>query len=78
MAMKKKGYRRGGKVKKMMKGGAAGGRKMRMMKKGGAAGGKVKKMTRGGIALKPVKPKGKTVADLRKLAKQLGYTVTKA
>ena len=33
MAMKKKGYRRGGKVKKMMKGGAAGGRKMRMMKK---------------------------------------------
>ena len=38
MAMKKKGYRRGGKVKKMMKGGAAGGRKMRMMKKGGAAG----------------------------------------
>ena len=43
MAMKKKGYRRGGKVKKMMKGGAAGGRKMRMMKKGGAVGGK--KMT---------------------------------
>ena len=62
--MKKKGYRAGGKVKKMMK--------------GGAAGGKVKKMTRGGIALKPVKPKGKTVADLRKLAKQLGYTVSKA
>ena len=43
MAMKKKGYRKGGKVKKMMKGGAAGGRKMRMMKKGGAVGGK--KMT---------------------------------
>jgi len=40
MAMKKKGYRNGGKVKKMMKGGAAGGmKKPRMMKKGGAAGG---------------------------------------
>jgi len=42
MAMKKKGYRNGGKVKKMMKGGAAGGmKKPRMMKKGGAAGGKM-------------------------------------
>ncbi len=40
MAMKKKGYRNGGKVKKMMKGGAAGGmKKPRMMKKGGATGG---------------------------------------
>jgi|TARA_R110002020_G_scaffold73723_2_gene189073 hypothetical protein len=39
MAMKKKGYRNGGKVKKMSKGGSAGGR-MRMMKKGGAVGGK--------------------------------------
>lgn len=40
MAMKKKGYAAGGKVKKMMKGGAAGGMKRpRMMKKGGAAGG---------------------------------------
>jgi len=40
MAMKKKGYRNGGKVKKMMKGGVAGGmKKPRMMKKGGAAGG---------------------------------------
>lgn len=37
--MKKKGYRAGGKVKKMMKGGAAGGKRPRMMKKGGAAGG---------------------------------------
>ncbi len=37
--MKKKGYRNGGKVKKMSKGGSAGGR-MRMMKKGGAVGGK--------------------------------------
>jgi len=40
MAIKKKEYRNGGKVKKMMKGGAAGGmKKPRMMKKGGAAGG---------------------------------------
>ena len=39
MAMKNKGYRNGGKVKKMSKGGSAGGR-MRMMKKGGAVGGK--------------------------------------
>ena len=43
MAMKKKGYRAGGKVKKMAKGGVAGGKKVRMMKKGGATGGK--KMT---------------------------------
>ena len=35
MAMKKKGYRRGGKVKKMMKGGAAGGKKVMRMSKGG-------------------------------------------
>jgi len=76
MAMKKKGYRNGGKVKKMSKGGSAGGR-MRRMSKGGAAGGKIKKMTNGGIALKPAKPKSKTVADLRKLAKQLGYKVSR-
>ena len=38
MAMKKKGYRSGGKVKKMMKGGAAGGMKRpTMMKKGGSS-----------------------------------------
>ena len=89
MAMKKKGYRRGGKVKKMMKGGAAGGRKMRMMKKGGAAGGKIKKMTRGGatmkskggrsggIALKPAKSKNMTLAQLRAAAKKMGYKVTR-
>jgi len=42
MAMKKKGYAAGGKVKKMMKGGAAGGMKRpRMMKKGGSVGGKM-------------------------------------
>ena len=41
MAMKKKGYRSGGKVKRMMKGGAAGGKKPMMMKKGGRAGGKM-------------------------------------
>jgi len=41
--MKKKGYRKGGKVRKMSKGGAAGGRKVKRMSKGGAAGGK--KMT---------------------------------
>ena len=40
--MKKKGYRSGGKVKRMSKGGAAGG-KVRRMSKGGATGGK--KMT---------------------------------
>ena len=43
MAMKKKGYRAGGKVTKRAKGGAMGGKKRRMMSKGGAAGGK--KMT---------------------------------
>ena len=68
MAMKKKGYRRGGKVKKMMKGGAAGGRKMRMMKKGGAAGGKkVMRMGKGG---KPM-----TLAQLKIAAKALGKKI---
>jgi len=62
MAMKKKGYRSGGKVKRMNKGGAAGGKKPMMMKKGGRAGG-AKKMT---------------VAELRSAAKKMGYKVTKA
>ena len=39
--MKKKGYRSGGKVKRMSKGGAAGGKRPRMMKKGGSVGGKM-------------------------------------
>ena len=60
--MKKKGYRRGGKVKKMMKGGAAGGR-IRRMSKGGKA---------GGIALKPAKGKNMTLAQVRAAAKKLG------
>ena len=34
--MKSKGYRSGGKVKKMSKGGAAGGKKMMRMSKGGS------------------------------------------
>ena len=53
MAMKKKGYRNGGKVKKMMKGGAAGGiKKPKRMMKGGAAGGmkKPRMMKKGGAA----------------------------
>ena len=65
MAMKKKGYRNGGKVKKMSKGGAAGGRKVRRMSKGGATGGK--------------KVSGKmTVAQLRSAAKKMGMKVVKA
>ena len=68
MAMKKKGYHRGGKVKKMMKGGAAGGR-IRRMSKGGKA---------GGIALKPAKGKNMTLAQVRAAAKKLGYKVTRA
>jgi len=68
MAMKKKGYRRGGKVKKMMKGGAAGGR-IRRMSKGGKA---------GGIALKPAKSRNMTLAQVRAAAKKLGYKVTRA
>lgn len=50
MAMKKKGYRSGGKVKRMSKGGAMGG-KMRRMSKGGAAGGKKQR----GMSLSPMK-----------------------
>ena len=87
--MKKKGYRKGGKVRKMSKGGAAGGRKVKRMSKGGAAGGKIKKMTRGGatmkskggrsggIALKPAKSKNMTLAQLRSAAKKMGYKVTR-
>ena len=76
MAMKKKGYRNGGKVKKMMKGGAAGGmKKPRRMMKGGAAGGMKtprRMMQKGGAA------GGKmTVAQLRAAAKKMGYKVTK-
>ena len=74
--MKKKCYRSGGKVKKMMKGGAAGGKKPRRMMKGGAAGGKkpmmMKKGGRAGGAKKM------TVAQLRAAAKKMGYKVTKA
>ena len=41
--MKSKGYRSGGKVKKMSKGGTAGGKKVMGMSKGGRAGGAPKK-----------------------------------
>ena len=67
MAMKKKGYRNGGKVKKMMKGGAAGGmKKPKRMMKGGAAGGMKKPtmMKGGGGAM--------TLAQLRKAAAAKG------
>ena len=68
MAMKKKGYRRGGKVKKMMKGGAAGGKKIRRMSKGGAAGGK--KVTRMGKGGNPM-----TLTQLKAAAKALGKKI---
>jgi len=73
MAMKKKGYRSGGKVKRMMKGGAAGGKKPKRMMKGGAAGGKKPMMMKkGGRA------GGKmTVAELRAAANKMGYKITK-
>mgnify|MGYP003110656716 CR=1 FL=1 len=68
MPKKKKGYRAGGKVKKMAKGGAMGG-KMRRMAKGGAMGGKKPtKMMGGGSAM--------TMAQLRAAAKQKGMTLT--
>ena len=73
MAMKKKGYRSGGKVKRMMKGGAAGGKKPKRMMKGGAAGGKKPMMMKkGGRA------GGKmTVAELRAAANKMSYKITK-
>ena len=90
MAMKKKGYRNGGKVKKMMKGGVTGGmKKPRRMMKGGAAGGmkKPRRMMKGGAAGGMKRPRmmqkggaagGKmTVAQLRAAAKKMGYKVTK-
>ena len=68
MAMKKKGYRSGGKVKRMSKGGAMGG-KMRRMSKGGAMGGKKPtKMMMGGGAM--------TMAQLRSAAQQKGMTLS--
>ena len=71
MAMKKKGYRNGGKVKKMMKGGAAGGmKKPKRMMKGGAAGGRKKPMMmkKGGSTTM-------TLAQLKAAAKKLGKKV---
>ena len=81
MAMKKKGYRSGGKVKRMSKGGAAGG-KMKRMSKGGAAGGKMRRMSKGGAAggKKPTKMMmggaAMTMAQLRSAAKQKGMTLS--
>ena len=65
MAMKKKGYRGGGKVGMKKKGYRGGGKVMGMKAKGMKKGGKVtaKKMT---------------VAQLRAAAKKMGYKVTKA
>jgi hypothetical protein len=65
MAMKKKGYRGGGKVGMKKKGYRGGGKVMGMKSKGMKKGGKVtaKKMT---------------VAQLRAAAKKMGYKVTKA
>jgi hypothetical protein len=65
MAMKKKGYRGGGKVGMKKKGYRGGGKVMGMKSKGMKNGGKVtaKKMT---------------VAQLRAAAKKMGYKVTKA
>ncbi len=66
--MKSKGYRSGGKVKKMSKGGAAGGKKVRRMSKGGAAGGKkVMRMSKGENSM--------TLAQLRAAAKAMGKKV---
>ncbi len=65
MAMKKKGYRGGGKVGMKKKGYRGGGKVMGMKSKGMKNGGKVtgKKMT---------------VAQLKAAAKKMGYKVTKA
>mgnify|MGYP004459798841 FL=1 len=63
MAMKKKGYRMGGKMNKM------GGR---MMKYGGKT---AKGMKNGGKAAS--KKKSMTVAQLRAAAKKMGYKITK-
>ena len=68
MAMKKKGYRNGGKVKTK---GYRGGGKVKKMMKGGAAGGKKPMMMKNG-------GKAMTVAQLRAAAKKMGYKVTKA
>jgi len=72
MAMKKKGYRNGGKVKKMMKGGAAGGmKKPKRMMKGGAAGGMKKPtMMKGGGGTM-------TLAQLKKAASAKGMKLVK-
>ena len=66
MAMKKKGYRSGGKIKRRAKGGAMGGVKRRA--NGGAMGGKnPMKMKMGGGAM--------TMAQLRSAAKQKGMVL---
>lgn len=75
MAMKKKGYRSGGKIKRRAKGGAMGGVKRRA--KGGAMGG-VKRRAKGGAmgGKNTMKMKmgggAMTMAQLRSAAKQKG------
>ena len=81
MAMKKKGYRAGGRVRRMSKGGATGGR-IRRMSKGGKAGGRVKKMSLGGVGAMPKKSKGKAAGGKKSLAKAkallpAGYKIVK-
>ena len=80
MAMKKKGYRSGGKMKRRAKGGAMGGVKRRA--KGGAMGGKMRRMSKGGAmgGKKPTKMMmgggAMTMAQLRSAAKQKGMTLS--
>ena len=68
MAMKKKGYRSGGKVKRMSKGGAMGGKCVACLKGGAAGGKKPAKMMSGGGAM--------TMAQLRSAAKQRGMSLS--
>ena len=70
MAMKKKGYRAGGRVRRMSKGGATGGR-VRRMSKGGKAGGRIKRMSKGGAA------GGKKSLAAAKAALPKGYKIVK-
>tara|TARA_R110001583_G_scaffold2184_4_gene15994 strand:+ start:2265 stop:2561 length:297 start_codon:yes stop_codon:yes gene_type:complete len=70
MAMKKKGYRSGGKVKRMSKGGAMGG-KMRRMSKGGAAGGKKIIKRTGGGSVKAASRTSPSTAKANKMGAQM-------
>ena len=77
MAMKKKGYRGGGKVG-MKKKGYRGGGKVGMKKKGFRLGGLTVPKAKGKGTMAAAKKPAMTLAQVRAAAKKMGYTLKKS